>query len=213
MTIPDFHNTPKRLTNLVEAITEDRCGRVGGVRREIEFFEACAGEVDRLARLEQEGALPLRVTHNDTKFENVMIDDETGEGICVIDLDTVMPGLVVFDFGDAVRSGANPAAEDEPDLEKVQFDIGVFERLANGYLAGAQGFLTRIERDNLAFAARLITLEQGMRFLSDYLNGDVYYRTQHPRHNLDRCRTQVKMVEGMEAQFERMEEIVFRTGR
>jgi hypothetical protein len=133
-----------------------------------------------------------------------MIDDETGEAICVIDLDTVMPGLATFDFGDSVRSGANPVSEDEPDLSKVCFDLQIYDRLAQGFLEATRDYLTPAELDHLAFSAKLITFEQGMRFLTDYLNGDVYYKIHRANHNLDRCRTQFKLVSDMETSFEEM---------
>jgi hypothetical protein len=139
-----------------------------------------------------------------------MIDDETGEGVCVIDLDTVMPGLALYDFGDAVRSGANPVAEDEQDLSKVSFDFGVFDRLTQGYMDAARAFLTPREIEYLAFSARLITLECGMRFLTDYLEGDHYFKVHRQNHNLDRCRTQFKLVRDMEDGFEQMRRIVDR---
>jgi Ser/Thr protein kinase RdoA (MazF antagonist) len=207
-TIPDFHHTRKRFEAFVETVEKDIRNRAGSVRAEIEFVEKRAADTSVLVDLLARGALPERVTHNDTKFNNVMIDDETGEGICVIDLDTVMPGLSLYDFGDAVRSGANSAAEDEWDLSKVWFDLDVFDRLARGYLEVAGDFLTPSEVDYLAFSARLMTLECGMRFLADHLNGDVYFKIQRENHNLDRCRTQFRMVADMEEQFDQMEAIV-----
>ena len=158
--------------------------------------------------------MPERITHNDTKLNNVMIDDATGRGICVIDLDTVMPGLVMYDFGDAVRLGASTAAEDERDLSKVRMDLAMFDRLACGYLDAARGFLTPQEIDRLAFSAMLITFEIGVRFLADHLAGDVYFKVHREGHNLDRCRTQFKMVADMEAQADRMAAVIdrYRTG-
>ena len=158
----------------------------------------------------EQGKLPERVTHNDTKFNNVMIDDETGDGVCVIDLDTVMPGLVLYDFGDLVRSGTNPAAEDERDIAKVCMDLAIFDRVAQGYLDAARGFLTPMEVDYLPFSAKLMTFENGMRFLTDHLNGDVYFRIHRENHNLDRCRTQFKMVADMEEKHDQMMRIVDR---
>jgi aminoglycoside phosphotransferase (APT) family kinase protein len=154
--------------------------------------------------------IPERVTHNDTKIDNVMIDHETGEGVCVIDLDTVMPGLVPLDFGDLVRSGANVATEDEPDISKVAFDLGLFDRLAHGFLDATREMLTSEEVENLAFGAKLITYEQAIRFLIDYLNGDIYYRTNRPCQNLDRARNQIKLVLEMEEKFEEMEETILK---
>jgi Ser/Thr protein kinase RdoA (MazF antagonist) len=207
-TIPDFHYTPKRVAALVQAVQHDVQNRARSVQDEIEFVERRAKETWTLVDLLADGQLPERVTHNDTKLNNVMIDDETGRGICVIDLDTVMPGLSLYDFGDAVRSGANPAAEDERDLAQVTIDLGIFERFVAGYLEAARDFLIPLEIDYLPFSARLMTLECGMRFLTDHLNGDVYFRIQRKNHNLDRCRTQFKMVQDMEAQFEEMVRIV-----
>lgn len=207
-TIPDFHHTRKRYEAFVEAVERDVRNRAQFVKAEIEFVETRAEDTSVLVDLLEQGELPERVTHNDTKFNNVMIDDETGEGVCVIDLDTVMPGLSLYDFGDSVRSGANPAAEDERDLSKVCIDLELFDRFAHGYLDAARDFLTLTEVDYLAFSARLITFEQGMRFLTDHLNGDVYYRIHRENHNLDRCRTQFKMVRDMEEKFDQMVRIV-----
>jgi len=161
-----------------------------------------------LVDMQNAGRLPERVTHNDTKMDNVMIDDLSGEGICVIDLDTVMPGLAPLDFGDTVRSAASTAVEDEPDLTQVHFDLSIFERLAKGYLAEARGFLCKDEIDHLAFASRLITFEQGIRFLADYLNGDIYYRIHRPLHNLERARTQLRLAQEMETCYGQMQAII-----
>lgn len=207
-TIPDFHHTPKRYRALMEAIDRDPLNRRQTVEAEIEFVVRREMETGILVDLVERGILPRRVTHNDTKIDNVMIDDQSGEGVCVIDLDTVMPGLAVFDFGDAVRSGANPAAEDEPDLSKVVFDLAVFDSLAHGFLDATRDLLTPVEVEHLAFGAKLITFEQGIRFLGDYLNGDLYYKTSRPHHNLDRARTQLKLVADMEALFGNMQAII-----
>jgi Ser/Thr protein kinase RdoA (MazF antagonist) len=209
-TIPDFHHTRKRFGAFVRSVEHDALNRAWAVRPEISFVEKRAGEMSILLDLLAHGKLPERVTHNDTKFNNVMIDDQIGEGICVIDLDTVMPGLSLYDFGDTVRSGANTAAEDEQDLGKVSFDLEIFDSLTRGYLDSARDFLTPAEIDCLAFSARLMTLECGMRFLTDHLNGDLYFRVHRKNHNLERCRTQFKMIEGMERQFDRMLAIVER---
>jgi hypothetical protein len=208
ITIPDFHHTPKRFDQFIEALETDPVNRAQLVQPEIKFLLEREAETSILVQLSETGLMPVRVTHNDTKFENVMIDDLTGQGICVIDLDTVMPGWIDFDFGDAVRSGSNPAAEDEVDIEKVNFDLAIFDHLAHGFLDAAGEMLTPVEVHNLAFAARLITLEQALRFLSDYLRGDVYYRIHRSGHNLDRCRTQIKLIQDMEAVFAKMEKIV-----
>ena len=209
-TIPDFHHTPKRLETFKRIVETDPQNRTRSAAAEIEFVEARANEVSVLIELLDQGHLPLRVTHNDTKVDNVLIDDESGEGICVIDLDTVMPGLSLYDFGDFVRSGTNPAAEDEQNLAKVEMNITYFEAIARGYLNETRDYLTTLEKDLLAFSARLITFEIGMRFLTDHLNGDHYFRIHRPGHNLDRCRTQFKMVADMEEKFEEMQEIIER---
>jgi thiamine kinase-like enzyme len=208
ITIPDFHHTQKRFEALIQAIENDLANRAASVKSEIDFCLSRSDETTRLINLLQAGKIPERVTHNDTKLDNVMIDDITGEGICVIDLDTVMPGLVAYDFGDSVRSGANPAPEDEPDLSKVCFSLQIFDRLAQGFLDAARDYWLPMELDTLAFGAKLITFEQGLRFLTDYLNGDVYYKIHRVNHNLDRCRTQFKLVSDMEACFEQMVKIV-----
>jgi hypothetical protein len=208
VTLPDFHNTPWRFNNFLDAFEKDIVGRAEHTQLEIDFLLQRRGQASRLIELENSGKIPIRVTHNDTKLDNVMIDDRTGEAVCVIDLDTVMPGSALYDFGDAVRSAANPAAEDEPDLSKVVFNFPVFERMVQGYLSEAGPLLTQAELDNLAFSGWLITYEQALRFLGDYLNGDTYYKIQHPEHNLDRARTQIKLVHGMEGCFEQMEQAV-----
>lgn len=209
-TIPDFHHTPKRFQTFIKALEADLHQRAREVHSEIEFILAREADTRRLIELHESGSLPARVTHNDTKFENVMMDDQTGKGVCVIDLDTVMPGIILFDFGDTVRSSASTSAEDEPDLSKVNFSLEIYEQLAQGYLDAARNYLLPIEKENLAFAARLITLEQGIRFMTDYLNGDIYYRIHHPGHNLDRSRTQLKLVQEMETCYDLMLKVVER---
>lgn len=207
-TIPNFHHTRKRFDAFVEAVEMDVKNRARSVAAEIEFVQQREEETSILVDMLERGELPERVTHNDTKFNNVMIDDESGEGICVIDLDTVMPGLSLYDFGDSVRSGANPAEEDEQDLSKVWVDLEVFDRLAHGYLDAARDFLTPAEVNLLPFSAKLMTFECGMRFLADHLSGDVYFRIHRENQNLDRCRTQFKMVADMEEKLDRMAGIV-----
>lgn len=209
-TIPDFHHTPKRFEAFLTALENDACNRAREVRPEIDFILERKGQTSVVMDLLVKGEIPERVTHNDTKLNNVMIDDETGEGICVIDLDTVMPGSTLYDFGDMVRIGASSAAEDEKDLSKVKLDLTMFNHLAQGYLDSAREFLTATEIDHLAFSACLITLEQAIRFLGDYLNGDVYYKIHYPGHNLDRSRTQIKMVAEMEISSGQMETIINR---
>ncbi len=212
-TIPDFHHTPKRLGALRDAVRRDRLNRARSAQAEIEFAMARSASASHLLALQSAGALPLRVTHNDTKFDNVLIDDATGQGICVIDLDTVMPGLPLYDFGDAVRSTATTAAEDEPDLSRVSVDLDLFERLAAGYLEATGDLLTPAEIELLPFAAWLMTYECGVRFLTDHLDGDRYFRVARPGHNLDRCRTQFTLAGSMEAARAAMERIVARYRR
>ncbi len=210
VTIPDFHNTPRRFQTFLKAIESDPVNRGNSVQKEIEFATSYREEIDRLAKLVNAGQIPERVTHNDTKIDNVMISKASGKSLCVIDLDTVMPGLAMFDFGDLIRSGANPADEDEADLSKVHLDLAVFKQCVHGFLDSTRQILTSVEIDHLAFSAKLITLEQGIRFLTDYLLGDPYYKTQRPHHNLDRCRTQFKLVRDMEINFDQMNQIVER---
>ncbi|NIA22125.1 MAG: phosphotransferase [Anaerolineaceae bacterium] len=203
-TIPDFHHTPKRIAAFRLAVAQDAAGRAGAVRDEIEFVEQRADRASRLVELAAAGTLPERITHNDTKFNNVMIDEATGRGLCVIDLDTVMPGLAMYDFGDAVRTGTNPAAEDERDLAKVEMSLALFDRLAHGYLDAAREFLSDAEIGELAFSGWLITLEIGLRFLADHLAGDVYFKVHRPDHNL----AQFRMVADMEQKADRMAAII-----
>lgn len=207
-TIPHFHDTPARFHQLMEAAALDKAGRAQTVAAELAFVRAREADCAVLTNLLEKGALPLRVTHNDTKMSNVLIDDRTGEAICVIDLDTVMPGLTAFDFGDSIRAGASTAAEDETDLAKVHFSLGLFKAYTAGFLREAGGALTETEIRTLPVGAKLMTLETGMRFLADYLNGDVYYKTGYPQHNLDRARNQFRLVEEMEAQWDGMAAVV-----
>ncbi|MBI5690221.1 MAG: glucosamine-6-phosphate deaminase [Verrucomicrobia bacterium] len=209
-TIPDFHHTPKRLEALRRAIAADSRGRVREAGPEIAFVLERAGMVGTLLDLQARGKMPERVTHNDTKINNVLIDDQTGAGICVIDLDTVMPGLALYDFGDMVRSATNSAAEDEPDVAKVKARLDIFDALVEGYLGATRSILTEAEIDHLAFSGRLITLEIGIRFLTDYLEGDTYFKVHRPGHNLERARTQFALVRSMEEQQQEMEAIVRR---
>lgn len=207
-TIPDFHHTPKRFAAFQAAVARDQRNRVASVRGEIRFVLEREGLVGRVIDGLAEGRIPERVTHNDTKLNNVMIDDLTGEGVCVIDLDTVMPGSVLYDFGDSVRLGAATAAEDERDLSRVGFDLNLFDRLAQGYLDAARDFLEPAEKELLAFSGLLLTLECGIRFLTDHLEGDVYFRIHRDGHNLDRARTQFKMAAEMERKMDEMESVV-----
>lgn len=203
-TIPDFHNTPKRFEAFVRAVREDAMGRADKVGAEIAFVmdreKDMAVVTDKLKR----GEIPCRVTHNDTKLNNILLDDRTKEALCVIDLDTIMPGTAVFDFGDSIRFGANTAAEDETDLSKVSLSLSLYETYTRGFLAGCGGSLTAAELEMLPWGAKLMTLECGMRFLTDYLEGDHYFRIHRPDHNLDRARTQLALVEDMERKWEEM---------
>jgi len=199
-TIPDFHNTPLRFKTLLAAIESDPLNRAQSAAKEIEFALAREAITGILHGLLEDGSLPERITHNDTKLNNVLLDDHTGEGVCVIDLDTVMPGLVHYDFGDMVRTTTCPAAEDEQDLSKVYMQQHMFTALLNGYLETAGEFLTKTEREYLPFSGKLISFEIGIRFLTDHLLGDSYFKIHREGHNLDRCRTQFKLVESIEEQ-------------
>jgi len=207
-TIPDFHNTRKRFETFLDAVKRDAVERARSAQEEIDFVLQRENETPVIVDALAKGILPERVTHNDTKLNNVLIDRRTGEAFCVIDLDTVMPGSALYDFGDSVRIGACTAVEDEHNLEKVHFDLTLFDQLVHGYLDAARSFLNSWEVEHLAFSARIITLEQAIRFLTDHLNGDIYYKTSHPNHNLDRCRTQIKMLAEMEQKKDVMEAIV-----
>lgn len=206
-TIPDFHNTPDRYRKFHAALRADPEGRAQAVEKEISFFLAREAEAGELQRLRQSGALPLRVTHNDTKLNNVMLDAVTRKALCVIDLDTVMPGLAAYDFGDSIRFGASTAAEDEPDLSKVEMDLSLFGIYVRGFVEACPS-LTPLERETLPLGAKLMTLECGLRFLTDYLQGDTYFHTDYPEHNLVRARTQIKLVEDMERKWGGMEKLV-----
>ena len=206
-TIPNFHNTLSRFADFEKAVSDNIAGRADSVRDEIDFVLARRDDAGVLVKLLEKGKLPLRVTHNDTKLNNVMFDNETDEGICVIDLDTVMPGLSLYDFGDSIRFGANTAAEDEKDLSKVSLSLPLYSEYTAGYLSTAGQSLTPTEVEYLPFSAKLMTFECGMRFLTDYLNGDTYFRIAYDDHNLDRCRTQFRLVEDMERKMEDMKAI------
>jgi Ser/Thr protein kinase RdoA (MazF antagonist) len=195
-TIPDFHHTPKRFAALEKAIAADAFNRSASAKAEIDFALRHQAICSALLAAQ----LPERVTHNDTKLNNVLLDAATGEGLCVIDLDTVMPGLALYDFGDLVRSAANPAREDEHDLAKVEMEFPLFEALLRGYLSGAGNFLTTAEKSLLPIAGQVIAFELGLRFLTDFLEGDAYFKTHRAGQNLDRCRVQFKLVESMRRQ-------------
>lgn len=207
-TIPNFHHTPKRLLALQDAIAADIAGRARSCQPEIEFALARANDCRRVTDLIAAGVIPERVTHNDTKLNNVLLDDVTSEGICVIDLDTTMPGSVLYDFGDMVRTATPTTREDEVDLSLVGIRLDRFDALVRGYVESASSFLNRAEIDLLAFSGKLLTLECGIRFLTDHLQGDIYFKTKRPGHNIDRCRAQFAMVKAIEENLERMEEMV-----
>lgn len=207
-TIVAFHNTKKRFADFLKAVDEDVFGRAKDVVAEIEFVKARQADTEVCTVLLEQNALPIRVTHNDTKLNNVMIDNDSGKGLCVLDLDTVMPGLSMNDFGDSIRFGASTAKEDEKDLSKVSMDLGLFEEYTKGFLSACGEALTAKEKELLPFGAKIMTFECGMRFLADYLQGDIYFRTHSDTHNLDRCRTQFKLVSDMEVKWDKMSEIV-----
>ena len=212
-TIPLFHHTPYRFQTFQKAVREDPLGRADSVREEINFALAREADTHVLTDLLEKGELPLRVTHNDTKLNNILFDAVTKKALCIIDLDTVMPGLSLYDFGDAIRTGANTGAEDETDLSKIGLDLSLFETFTDGFLTGCAGSLTPLEIELLPMGAKLMTYECGIRFLADYLVGDVYFKIHREHHNLDRARTQFKLVADMEAKWEEMAEIVRRLSR
>ncbi len=207
-TIPNFHNTPARFEALIRAIDDDKHNRAAQVQDVIKFATSRKRDTEILLELHKKGEIPSLVTHNDTKLNNVLLDNVTGEGICVIDLDTVMPGLALYDFGDMVRTATNAAKEDEQDLSLTYMRMPIFEALAKGYLASAKSFLGKAELQLLPFAGKLLTFECGIRFLTDYLNGDVYFKTHRPGQNMDRCRGQFKLVESIEQNTDAMQAVV-----
>ena len=206
-TIPDFHNTVKRFENFQIALKRDIKNRAVTCKQEIQFVLNRKEDCQVLVGQQEDGRLPIRVTHNDTKLNNILFDADTGKGLCIIDLDTIMPGLAANDFGDSIRFGAATAEEDEKDLDKMHFDISLYELYTKGYLEETRDVLTPEEAESLAWGARLMTLECGMRFLTDYLQGDTYFKTAYPEHNLVRARTQFRLVDEMEQQFDKMKEI------
>lgn len=212
-TIPKFHHTVNRLDNLKKAVQTDKMGRLNEVEAEVRFALEREKDAAVLLDLHAAGEIPLRVTHNDTKLNNVLIDEQTRQGICVIDLDTVMPGLAHYDFGDSIRFGANTAAEDETDLSKVSLDLNLFEAYTRGFLEEAGGVLNQTEKELLPMGAKLMTFECGVRFLTDYLEGDVYFKTHREGHNLDRARNQFQLVADMETKWEEMARIIRKYSR
>ncbi|MEE1265137.1 MAG: aminoglycoside phosphotransferase family protein [Akkermansia sp.] len=198
--IPDFHNTPKRYADLLKSAEADVMGRAANCQAELELLKSWENRYSRIVDMMATGEIPTRITHNDTKINNVMLDEETDDAVCVIDLDTVMPGSVLYDFGDMVRTATCMAQEDEEDLSKVKMEMPFFESLAEGYLDAAHGFLTQKEVEFMPFAGWLITTEIGIRFLTDYLDGDLYFRTSKPEHNLIRARNQFKLAQSIDAQ-------------
>lgn len=209
-TIPSFHHTPQRFQALLEAIRRDACNRVSSAEEEIRFSRDREQDTRVLVDLIGQGKLPLCITHNDTKLNNVMFDDVSGEGICVIDLDTVMRGTVLYDFGDAVRSAAALSAEDDARISGSALSLDIFEHLTRGYIESAGDFLTPVELDNLVLSAKLMSLECGLRFLTDHLNGDTYFKVSRPGQNLDRCRAQFNLVRDIESHSQEMQRIVDR---
>ena len=207
-TIPDFHNTPKRLDTLFAHVAEDPCGRVEECRALIDYLAAKRELAGSLVRSVEAGALPLRVTHNDTKCNNVLFDGTTGEPLAVIDLDTIMPGLMAYDFGDAVRFAASTAAEDEPDTSKVALDLDKFRAFAEGFVGALGDTMTEAELDSLSVGAFAITIELASRFLDDYLTGDQYFAVKRPGHNYDRAACQIALARDMERKLEDMKGIV-----
>ncbi len=206
--IPDFHNTRSRFNQFLSSLKEDAAGRKKFVSEEVDFILSRENYVDVINSNIKENKIPLRVTHNDTKLNNVMLDDISGKAVCVIDLDTVMPGSLLYDYGDAIRYGASTAAEDETDLSKVNFDLALFKSFTEGFIQGLNGLYTDNEIKLFPFSAKLLTFECGMRFLTDYLNGDKYFKISRPEHNLDRARTQFKLVSEMEKAEDKMNLIV-----
>ena len=206
-TIENFHNTVSRFADFKKAVEENKSGRLDNVKKEVDFAIAREKDTHILVDMIAEGKLPLRVTHNDTKLNNILFDNVSDKGICIIDLDTVMPGLSLYDFGDSIRFGANTAAEDEKDVSKVSLSLELYEAYVKGYLSSAKDALTDLEKELLPFGAKIMTYECGIRFLMDYLNGDVYFHTEYPEHNLVRARTQFALVADMEKKMDKMLEI------
>jgi len=209
-TIPDFHNLEKRLDTFYNSLNINPVHRSGSIPEEINFVRTRAEQMLTIPALIKEGKIPMRITHNDTKFNNILFDD-SNHAMCIVDLDTVMPGSILFDFGDAIRTGANTAAEDEKDLSKVDINLPIYEAYTQGFIEKTHHTLTKVEIDNLAFSARFMTFMIGLRFLTDFLDGDLYFRTHYPEHNLDRARVQFRLVEAMESHADKMHAIVLQS--
>lgn len=207
-TIPNFHNTEKRFADFLNSLNKNASGKAKDVKKEIDFVLDRKEYCGRIVNLLKTGEIPTKVTHNDTKLNNVMFSKDGKSLPAVLDLDTIMPGSICYDFGDSIRFGCNPAAEDEKDLSKVNFSLELFEQYTKGFLGALGDTVTQSEKDNLAFSAILMTYECGMRFLADHLDGDIYFRTTRENHNLDRARTQFKLIEDMERLLPQMEAIV-----
>lgn len=207
-TIPDFHNTPKRFADFKAALQADVCGRRTECEREVSYFLDHAEDYGKIVKALRDGSVPLRVTHNDTKLNNILMDAQTGKARAIIDFDTIMPGSMLYDFGDSIRFGASTAVEDERDLSKVHFSPELFRAYANGFLGEMRDCITPREAELLPYGAWLMTAECGMRFLADYLSGDVYFATKYADHNLVRARTQIRLASEMEAKEEEMQRIV-----
>ncbi len=206
--LPRFHDTRKRYNDFLNALNEDKLGRAKECEKEIEFIKARESYYGKIVDMLASGEMPLKVTHNDTKLNNVLLDDKTGKPVAVIDLDTIMPGSVCYDFGDSIRFGCNPCEEDEKDLSKVNFRFDLYKIYLEGFLEALGDRITQVEKDNLAFGSILMTIECGMRFLADYLSGDTYFRTHREGQNLDRARTQLKLVSDMEQILDQMNALV-----
>ncbi len=202
--IPKFHDTKSRFFDFVAAVAKDAVGRVAKLESEIDFLFDRRKMMAEIVNMIDAGVIPVRVTHNDTKLNNILIDNDTGKAMCVIDLDTVMPGSVLYDFGDAIRFGANTAAEDEPDVSKITLDMGLFKLFAKGFLEETEGLFSKEEIHYLPLGVKVITCELAMRFLTDYINGDVYFKTKYPDHNLVRARAQMKLLTEIEAKYDEM---------
>ena len=208
--IPYFHDTAKRYDDLLLAIEKDAVGRAKGIKEDIDFALSKKEMASIIADKLLDGEIPYKVTHNDTKLNNVLIDNATDKAVCVIDLDTIMPGSICYDFGDAIRFGCNKTLEDEADFSKIEFDVSLFEEYTKGYLSALGDNVEKSEVDNLALGALIITYECGIRFLTDYLNGDTYFKIKYPEHNLVRARSQFALLKDMERKYDKMKEIVYK---